>query len=80
MKLFFLFLSFLFVACSGSGESKNFKAIDLSPNEMKAKSLIQGEASILSNPQYQISDAELALLTKEGLISSQEKKSLKITK
>ena len=76
---FLLFSIFIF-SCSGGNNAKKFSGVELSENETMAKSLIQSEMNSLSQPQYGITDSELALLTKEGLVTGDEKKSLKIIK
>lgn len=73
-------ISFFLISCSGGDSSKSFSGVKLSPVEQKAQRLIGDEAKVLNTRQYAIHDEDLALLSREGLISEEEKKSLKIIK
>lgn len=82
MKGLFLLLLFSFISCSDSGGKQ--KKVDsnskLTQGQMKAKELIQSEIKSLQNTQYGISQKELELLKKEGLVSEEDLTSLNIIK
>lgn len=68
------------VSCSGNKSSTTFNEVSLNEDELEAKSLLESSLVSLNTSQYQIDDSDFALLDKEGLLTDEEKKSLKIIK
>lgn len=80
MKILFLSFLFLFISCSGGGNSDSEIVAGLSTTQKQAKELIKNDIQSLQNDQYGINDKDLESLQKEGLISKEELNLLNVVK
>ena len=81
MKILFLSFFFILASCSGGGGgSDSAVTASMSASQKQAQELIKSEIQPLQSGQYEISDEDMALLKKEGLISQKEMNSLNVVK
>lgn len=81
MNYLIIFSLLTLVSCSGEGGKSDANiSSGMNIHQKEAQSLIKKDISSLQNGQYAISDNDLALLKKEGLISQEELNSLNVVK
>ena len=68
------------VSCSGGGGQPKVTAGGLSSAQVQAQSLIAQDLQPLRENQYNITDEDLQLLQREGLISPEEQNSLSVVR
>jgi hypothetical protein len=77
MHVLLLSLAIL-ISCSKSKEATIQSGRSLSSTEVKAQQLLSSHMELVQKGQYEIPDSDLEALLKDGLITNEEFKSLKI--
>ncbi len=81
MKIIFLLTLLFLISCSGGGGSSDkTTSKGLSSAQTQAKTLLAQDVKSLQENQYNITDSDLTVLQKEGLISQEELNSLNVVK